>query len=549
MPRATSEWGDRGGKLSMPRVDEALALALAAVTILSRVPFRARLLPTWDAVQFALALERYDIVSHQPHPPGYILYVGAARAVEALLGDATLSFVWLAIVASGAAVFFVYRLAWMLYGRLPAVLAAVGLAASPLDWIYGEVGLPYAVEAALASAVAMLTWPARCGRARFVLWSALALGVAGGVRQSLLPLLFPLWAGMAWAGVRRWTPLIAGGAVMAVTSLLWFAPMVWLAGGSRWYFDASRELFDSTVRPTTVLGSPGAWLGNLRALIEALVLGLGLLLPAMIWILARRGLHGWKAREWFLAGWILPPLGVYIGVHFGQYGYLLTVLPALYILIAPGLATAIASPAGRRSLRWTATAALAGVPLAHGAFVVSAAPINVPEIGSDSSWAERQLAAARALYRYRLWAHTVPGLREQEGIVTSYTEAIRRDFDPADTVIVAELGNPRSYPWFRHVTYYLPEFRVCHLRLAPWSPGYLDSARLTSMAARVDDRILLGPRVRHLVWMVDRWHPAVPRPPGLRERPLPYGRWLYVLDLDGRPVEHAGYRFTSPDRR
>ena len=122
MPRATGEGGDHGGELSMPRVDEALALALAAVTILSRVPFRARLLPTWDAVQFALALEKYDIVRHQPHPPGYILYVGAARAVEALLGDATLSFVWLAIVASGAAVFFVYRLAWMLYGRLPAVL-------------------------------------------------------------------------------------------------------------------------------------------------------------------------------------------------------------------------------------------------------------------------------------------------------------------------------------------------------------------------------------------------------------------------------------------
>ena len=160
-------------------------------------------------------------------------------------------------------------------------------------------------------------------------------------------------------------------------------------------------------------------MGNVRAVLEALVLGLGLLLPVMIWILARRGLRGWKAREWFLAAWILPPLGVYIGVHFGQYAYLLTVLPALYILIAPGLATAIASPAGRRSLRWTATAALAGVLLAHGAFLVSAAPVNVPEIASDGSRAERQLAAARAFYRYRLWAHTVPGLREQEGIVTS----------------------------------------------------------------------------------------------------------------------------------
>src|SRR5213593_3202227 len=103
-------------QVAMPRADWALALTVASLTIATRWPYRARLLPTWDAVQFALALERYDVVRHQPHPPGYILYVGAARAVEALLGDATLSFVWLAIVASGAAVFFVYRLAWMLYG-------------------------------------------------------------------------------------------------------------------------------------------------------------------------------------------------------------------------------------------------------------------------------------------------------------------------------------------------------------------------------------------------------------------------------------------------
>ena len=545
MPHATSEWAGHRDERSMPRTDLAVALALAAFTVLSRVPLRSRLLPTWDAVQFALALRKYDIVSHQPHPPGYILYVAAARAVEVLVGDATQSFVWLAIAASGATVFFVYRLAWMLYGRLPAVVAAVGLAASPLFWFYGEVGLPYAVEAALASAIAMLTWPMRWGRTSFVLWSALAVGVAGGVRQSLLALLLPLWVWTAWTGMRRWTPLIAGGVVMAVTSVLWFVPMVWLAGGPGRYFDASRELFDSTVRPTTVMGPPGAWLGNVRAMIEALVLGMGLLLPVMIWILARRVPRGWETREWFVAAWILPPLGVYTWVHFGQYGYLLTVLPALYVLIAPGLATAISSPAGSRRRRWATSAALAGVVLAHAAFLVTAAPIRVHEIAGDSSWAERQLAALRALYRHRLWAHTVRGLREQEGVVAAYTEAIRRDFDPADTVIVVELGNPRSYPWFRHVTYYLPEFRACHLRLPPWSPGYLDSAHLTSMATRVDDRIVLEPRVQHLVWMVDHWDRAVPRPPGLREVPLPYGRWLYVLDLHGRPVEHAGYRFSS----
>ncbi len=59
----------------MPRGDWALALVLAGLTIATRWPYRARLLPTWDAVQFGLALERYDVVQHQPHPPGYILYV------------------------------------------------------------------------------------------------------------------------------------------------------------------------------------------------------------------------------------------------------------------------------------------------------------------------------------------------------------------------------------------------------------------------------------------------------------------------------------------
>ncbi len=46
--------------------------------------YRARMLYNWDAVQFALALGEYDVVKHQPHPPGYILYVALARLVQRL---------------------------------------------------------------------------------------------------------------------------------------------------------------------------------------------------------------------------------------------------------------------------------------------------------------------------------------------------------------------------------------------------------------------------------------------------------------------------------
>ena len=84
------------------RVDYALAAALSVLTVLSRLPYRARMLYNWDAVQFALALSEYDVVKHQPHPPGYILYVALGRLVHGWLGDAAAAYVLLAVAFSGA---------------------------------------------------------------------------------------------------------------------------------------------------------------------------------------------------------------------------------------------------------------------------------------------------------------------------------------------------------------------------------------------------------------------------------------------------------------
>src|SRR5437879_12339700 len=74
---------------------------LSLLTVLSRLPFRARMLYNWDAVQFALALREYDVSKHQPHPPGYILYVGLGRIVNAWLGDPAAAYALLAVVFSG----------------------------------------------------------------------------------------------------------------------------------------------------------------------------------------------------------------------------------------------------------------------------------------------------------------------------------------------------------------------------------------------------------------------------------------------------------------
>ncbi len=530
----------------MPRTDLALALFLAAVTALTRVPFRARLLPTWDAVQFALALHEYDVVRHQPHPPGYILFVALGRLVDVLAGDAAASLTWLALGAAAATVFLVYRLAWRLYGRATAVAASTALAASPLFWFYGVVGLSYTTEAALATALAAAIWRLRDGRPRAALASALALGLAGGVRQSLLVLLLPLWLGMAWRHVppgRRGRVVLGGLGALGLATAAWLVPMVWLTGGVGRYVGAAVELFDSTIRATTVLGE---WRGNAVALTEALVLGLGLLLPpAIVLAVAALGrLPRWDARAWFFAGWVVPPLLVYTFFHFGQYGYLLTILPALSILVGRGLVAG----AGRLPAavpRPPVIAALLGaVALGHVAFFTRAASIEVPGLFAVPSGAEGWGTALRARYRFRLWPHTARGLAEQEAVIRTYVDAVRREFAPDDTVLVTELGNARSYPWFRHVMYYLPEYPVYHLRLDPYSPGYLSSRYDGSMVSLGGPEVWLPAGTRRLAWVVDHWDPRIPRPSGLRERPLPYGRRLYVLDLERRAVAHGGYRLT-----
>jgi hypothetical protein len=60
--------------------------------------------------------------------------------------------------------------------------------------------------------------------------------------------------------------------------------------------------------------------------------------------------------------------------------------------------------------------------------------------------------------------------------------------------------------------------------------------------------IRLPAAIRQLVWFVDHWDPATPRPAGLLEIDLPYGRYLYVLPLTRTPVEYAGYTFERAPR-
>src|SRR5580692_6036858 len=83
---------------------------LIAVTALTRFIFRSHYLYDIDSVNFALALKRFDPTVHQPHPPGYFLYVYSGRLANLVFHDANGALVAISVVFSCGAVAMVYVL-------------------------------------------------------------------------------------------------------------------------------------------------------------------------------------------------------------------------------------------------------------------------------------------------------------------------------------------------------------------------------------------------------------------------------------------------------
>src|SRR5438876_1235260 len=81
--------GQSNGGIMESMRDRSNLYALSGVCAVaaSRILSRSHLLYDLDSVNFALGMRRFDPAAHQPHPPGYFLYVYLARLVNRLFPD------------------------------------------------------------------------------------------------------------------------------------------------------------------------------------------------------------------------------------------------------------------------------------------------------------------------------------------------------------------------------------------------------------------------------------------------------------------------------
>ncbi len=436
----------------------AVAGAVTGALVL-RTVYVPTYLTNWDAVQFALGVERFNVIEHRPHPPGYVLYIGAAVTLRRLLAlaglhlDAAQVLVLLSLIASAVAVPLVFLVARTFAGSRTAVLTALLFTFSPLSWYYSVTALTYTVECTLALMVVWLCWHgAHRAGLKPVVASAVVLGLAGGVRQSTLILLLPLWLYATWAGGR--CRLFAGLLTVGVVCLAWFIPLIVLSGGLQEYLAASRRLSSIIMQLTSIFGHglPAA-AANLQYIAMALLSAHGIGLAFFVPLVLGQVRWSWELSTFerrLLALWIVPPLLFFVLVHVGQAGYLLFILPATLLLQAVAILATGASlePVVRRFLQGLhrqlsgLTGRLNPLPQLHASMPEFLAAVVALTGAAVFLWSDNDLSLGALAENDRFWKQV---------------QALRERYPPETTVIFTGMLSSESY---RHAFYYLPDYQV-----------------------------------------------------------------------------------------
>lgn len=298
---------------------------LAAAVAISRFVFRSRYLYDLDSVNFALGIVRFDPRVHQPHPPGYFLYVCLGRLLTYFVHDPNLALVLLSIAAGMATVIMIYLLALDWFGDRAAVFAGLLFLFSPLAWFYGTVALTYGVECFFSALLGYLCWRIDQGGNRLILPAAILLGISAGIRPSSLLFLGPLFLyALRHAAVKK---ILLGGAALALTLIAWFLPMIWASGGFDAYFGALLSLWRLVPSRDTVFNSSPVT-SMARACIIVFI-GFLCFGAAMLAPLGARRDHNPanRGKMFFTAVWIVPALCffTFIFLKLVNSGYLLLV--------------------------------------------------------------------------------------------------------------------------------------------------------------------------------------------------------------------------------
>ena len=267
------------------------------------------------------------------------------RLLNYFINDANTVFVTISIIFSGLTVVAIYYLGKEIFDRRTGVIAGVLSITSPNVWFHGEVALTYIVEAFFSTLIAFLCWKIYKSRwergvEKYLYLSAIAIGIAGGIRQNTIVFLLPLWLfSIKGLPLRK---IITSFILLGIICLSWFIPMIQMTGGYDVYREAFRELWLFNTGRLSVFerGWDSFKLFSLllcKFTIYSIGAGILILGLAAYSIIRNKRLKTLdNSKVLFFATWIMPSFMFYlfIFIHPANPGYVLIFIPALLVLTA-----------------------------------------------------------------------------------------------------------------------------------------------------------------------------------------------------------------------
>lgn len=178
-----------------------------------------------DSVNYLLGLKDYDLSSHQPHFPGYPVYIASGKFFYLLLESPEWSLIILSVISGAVSLYLFMRIAKSAVGFLPSAIVAIALAANPIFFSFShKIFAEAQAVALLIFAVAILGDPLKAS-VRNRLFGGVLLGLMLGVRLSYWPYaLFYLFYGLRKSA----KPHVFAGAAVGV--LIWLIPQAAVIG-------------------------------------------------------------------------------------------------------------------------------------------------------------------------------------------------------------------------------------------------------------------------------------------------------------------------------
>jgi hypothetical protein len=267
---------------------------------------RSRWLDDYDSVGFALALTNFDVEKHQPHPPGYPIYVLIGKLLYLIVGDQASALTLLSSLAGAAVATLFYVLSRRHLPWSMALCAATIMALTPVFLLQASLALSdmFAMVFVLLFLLVEGLSPRthQDDNLRRIAAGVIA-GLSLGARPHVTLLIVAYWCIESLRSRSlSWTHILTAVVAFSAGTAAWLIPTALATGGLETYLSACLRQFEWRFgKPgISVLGAPISgyyWIHRARLFIGSLgqalfpvqptqstfllrtVLGLGVLVP------------------------------------------------------------------------------------------------------------------------------------------------------------------------------------------------------------------------------------------------------------------------------